>query len=205
MGPVAADRLEGVLEVFRLVYFERVQCDAERGGRRLHVLEGAAHRRISCCEHGNAGEEAGQQLLQQLQPFLLHLEGERGKAGDVSAWTGQVRDNADTYRIADRPHDDRDRGRCAFSGKGRRRAPGDNDVDGQRNKLGGQRGVTFVPVLRPAIFKLQILSFDIAPLAQTLAQALDWRPPLVREHSDDRFSNRLLRARRERPSNCRAA
>src|SRR5262249_120507 len=35
---VAADRLEGVLEVFRLVYLQRVQCDAERGGRRLHVL-----------------------------------------------------------------------------------------------------------------------------------------------------------------------
>jgi hypothetical protein len=145
-----------------------VQCDAERGGRRLHVLEGAAHRRISCGEHSNARETAGQQLLQQLQPFFLHLEGERGKTGDVFPWTGQVRHNADSDRVANRPHDNRDLGRCAFSGKGRRRAPGDNDVDRQRNKLGGQRRVTFVPVLRPAVFKLQILAFDIAPLAQTL-------------------------------------
>jgi hypothetical protein len=89
--------------------------------------------------------------------------------------------------------------RLTSRGKGRRRAPGDNE-------FGGKRGVTFVPILRPAVFKLQIPAFDIPPLMQPLAQALDRRPPLIRKHCNAYgFCHRLLRARRERPRNRPAA
>jgi hypothetical protein len=71
---------------------------------------------------------------------------------------------------------------------------------GQRNQLGSQCRVALVPVLRPAVFEVQILALDVAPLPQALPQALDRRPPLVGQHSNAyRLRHPLLRARRERP------
>ena len=46
VGTILADRVECLVEVFRLANFNRLQRDAERGGRALHVFDGEGQRRI---------------------------------------------------------------------------------------------------------------------------------------------------------------
>jgi hypothetical protein len=62
--------------------------------------------------------------------------------------------------------------------------------------------LTVMGLLRPRreLDNLEILPLDVTQIAQTLLQAVDRRPPLVRENTDAPHRVGLLRPRRERPS-----
>src|SRR5262249_4727121 len=76
------------------------------------------------------------------------------------------------------------------------------------DEIGDQCRKSVVLTFRPTVFDRHILAFDITRFLQTLAE----RPDLLPQRSGrsgieeaDHGHRRLLRARRERPRNCRAA
>src|SRR5438105_4741348 len=70
------------------------------------------------------------------------------------------------------------------------------------DQFGSQRRQSIIPTFRPAILDCDVLTFEVADLAQTLAKRLEnrcrlgWRPCA---QPSDHWHRRLLRVRRERP------
>src|SRR5215470_18699256 len=82
---------------------------------------------------------------------------------------------------------------------------GDDQLDGQCHQFGSEAGVSLRLAACEAVDNLEILPLDVTQIAQTLLQAVDRRPPLVRENTDATHRVGLLRARRERQRGSRAA
>src|SRR5262245_37624778 len=72
-------------------------------------------------------------------------------------------------------------------------------LDGQCHQFGSEAGVSLRLAGCEAVDHLEILPLDVTQIAQTLLQAVDRRPPLVRENTDaPHRPDLLLRPRRER-------
>src|SRR5262249_61881392 len=92
---------------------------------------------------------------------------------------------------------DRD-GRRRRLGRFRRRRAVDRDqVDRAANELAHRGREAVGHALAVAVFVIDALAFDVAELAQRLAEALPHRR--VVDDPDARYTRPLLRARRERP------
>src|SRR5271169_5992562 len=77
------------------------------------------------------------------------------------------------------------------------------------DEIGGQGGQSIVLAFRPAVFDRQILSLDVAGLAQSLAECGHIRCKLARRGAGgaeiaDHRHRLLLRTRRDRPGHRRA-
>src|SRR5262245_41303926 len=72
-------------------------------------------------------------------------------------------------------------------------------LDGQCHQFGSEAGVSLRLAGCEAVDNLEILPLDVTQIAQTLLQAVDRRPPLVRENTDAPHRVGLLRMRRDRP------
>src|SRR5262249_7032359 len=101
-------------------------------------------------------------------------------------------------------------GRCAAGRDHRGAGPWLFDLDGVTNAVSCEGGDLLEGPLRPANVNGQVLSFDIAAFAHTLAESIQHRGRRRRnrEHSNAGLLNRrgrLLRAHRERPRDCRTA
>src|SRR5262249_32262034 len=120
---------------------------------------------------------------------------EHGIAGDVAAGPGQARHQAGAHRIADADHHDRDR---------RRRGVGRDQVDRATHELAHHGREAVGHALAVAVFVVDALAFDVAELAQGLAEAMPHRR--VVNDSDARYTRwLLLRLCRQRPRCSRAA
>src|SRR5262245_40170145 len=74
-------------------------------------------------------------------------------------------------------------------------------LDGQCHQFGSEAGVSLRLAGCEAVDHLEILPLDVPQIAQTLLQAVDWGPPLVRENTDaPHRPDLLLRPRREGPT-----
>ena len=78
---------------------------------------------------------------------------------------------AESHRIVDDRHDDRDRARRLFYGAGRRFAAGDNHIWFQRGKLGRERREPPIVALRRAHLQCYILAFDIAEFVEAVPES----------------------------------
>jgi hypothetical protein len=84
----------------------------------------------------------------------------------------QIGNHAHANRVPNSAHDNRNCRRRSFCCERRRRAPGQDQVDRNRNQLGRQRGLSVIVSFRRAIIEPDISFLDPAELAQTLSEAL---------------------------------
>ena len=106
---------------------------------------------IGACYAQN-GDAAGvrHDLVQHLEALAEDVRGEDGQTGQVAAGSSQALREAESHRIVDDRHDDRDRARRLFYGAGRRFAAGDNHIWFQRGELGRERREPPIVALRRA-------------------------------------------------------
>ena len=109
---------------------------------------------------------------------------------------------------ADAEHDRNARGGSLGGERSRRAEWGGDNGHPAPHQIGRQFRQAFQLAFCPAKFKGDVLTFDVAGLAQAFAEPRDQRRKLLgrtmMEKSNDRHC-RLLRVRRERPRGCRAA
>src|SRR5262244_726085 len=150
----------------------------------------------------------GHDLLQYFQPLPRQFRGHDGEPGYVAARARQTCDQAAFQRVARRSHDDRDALRCALRGADRSGTANYDDIDLRPQQIADQRGYRFdiIPIMAKLVG--DVAPFDITEVAHPAREFLaEWivvrgsRPDVP----DTRRLARLLRARRERPSRCRAA
>ena len=91
-------------------------------------------------------------------------------------------------------------GRCLTGRPRRRRAVGDEDVHRQRGKLERGPPQEIDVALRSAIFKGDVLAHHVAIIAQALPEVIPYRGIINDADARNPATRRLLRARRERPS-----
>src|SRR5262249_4298965 len=147
-------------------------------------------------------------LLEQFEPLHGQFRGHDGEPGYVAARARQTCDQAAFQRVARRSHDDRDALRCALRGADRSGAADYDDIDLRPQQIADQRGYRFdiIPIMAKLVG--DVAPFDITEVAHPAREFLaEWivvrgsRPDVP----DTRRLARLLRARRQRPSRCRAA
>src|SRR6266404_3153051 len=150
----------------------------------------------------------GYDLLQYFQPLHRHFRGQEGEPRRVAAWARQTCDQAAFQRVGRRSHDDRDALRCALRGADRSGAADYDDIDLRPQQIADQRGYRFDIITIMAKLVGDVAPFDITEVAHPAHEFLaEWivargsRPDV----SDTRRLARLLRTRRERPRDCRAA
>jgi len=121
--------------------------------------------------------------------------------GDVAARFSETCDQAAADRI-DCHRKDNWNDRCHLSHGRDRATNGDNDVDLQTNKLGGNFGIALGPAFRPAILYCDVAVLDPAELAQMRDKSSRPRTKgrrICSEKANRRQLARLLRLRRGRP------
>src|SRR6516225_10485455 len=148
-------------------------------------------------------------LDQQLRLLGTQIGREVHKAGDIPAWPRQTADEARAHRVSDSHHDDRNSGGRRFGGKGGGCGPSHDDVDIAANELGSDVGNLLGRSLRPMIGDGEILPLDVTVLAQGITecpQHCGCRNRGSKKTNPDLFVPlAVLRARRERPRDRRAA
>src|SRR5215831_18863863 len=147
-------------------------------------------------------------LLEQFEPLHGQFRGHDGEPGYVAARARQTCDQAAFQRVGRRSHDDRDALRCALRGADRSGTANYDDIDLRPQQIADQRGYRFDIITIMAKLVGDVAPFDITEVAHPAREFLaEWivvrgsRPDVP----DTRRLARLLRARRERPSRCRAA
>src|SRR6516225_7008432 len=147
-------------------------------------------------------------LLEQFEPLHGQFRGHDGEPGYVAARARQTCDQAAFQRVARRSHDDRDALRCALRGADRSGAADYDDIDLRPQQIADQRGYRFDIITIMAKLVGDVAPFDITEVAHPAHEFLaEWivvwgsRPDVP----DTRRLARLLRARRKRPRNRRAA
>jgi hypothetical protein len=116
--------------------------------------------------------------------------------------------NPQCDRVISRDDDDRDRSRCGLGGQGAGPRARHHHVGLERNQFLGQRGHAFRRAVAIPKRQRRVASLQIAEIAQpgskprNVARRRCGREG--RENADQRGGRLLLRARRERPSGCRA-
>ena len=113
------------------------------------------------------------ELFEQLQSLAFQIKVLRGKPGDISVRTRQIRDDADAHRIANGPHHDGNRSGRLLGCERRRSAHGDDQVDWERGQFRSHGGVAVVTTFRKARYKAQILTFVVTILAQLACKPLE--------------------------------
>jgi hypothetical protein len=159
-------------------------------------------------EQGNVSG-SGQQLPQQFQPLCGQFTCEPIDACQVAVRPGEAGDKTKPDRILGGTEDNGNRGGCRL-GRERRGAGACNDhCDLPTNQFGRQRRQPIDLIVGPAIFDGHVLALNKARVFQALAERTQAVRLSVRrcgvKKPDHRY-RRLLRTRRERPSDgCRAA
>src|SRR5262249_7893905 len=150
----------------------------------------------------------GHQLAQEFQPLCRQLGREETDAGQIPARPSETGNEANSHRVITGHEDDGDRRRCCL-GCEYRRYTGRSDYGNlAANEIGRQYWQSIKLILGPAVFDRHVLAHDIASLLQALAE----RPQPFRDRIGrsgvqipDHWHRRLLRPRRERPADGRAA
>src|SRR5262245_21706138 len=142
-------------------------------------------------------------LLENLQPLGTDVRANDGVAGDISSRSGEAWHEPGAYGIADRDHDDGDRGGGLVSREACGRAEGRNDVHRATNERRRGLGESLRHSIAIRIVEGDVLAFEVTEIAQPVTEGV----PVERvvDNADARDLPRLLRARRERPRSRRAA
>jgi hypothetical protein len=150
----------------------------------------------------NAIRRASHQLRQNLEAFCRQQRGENGNAGEVPFRLRQVADQAGGDRIDTGHEHDRDRRGRLHRRADCRHGPGNDHIDLAGDEFGRQCRESVILALGKQVFDRDVSPFDIAGVAQSLADLAQARPLLLgrvrAEITDDRH-RLLLRMGRQRP------
>src|SRR5262249_1201605 len=139
----------------------------------------------------------GDCLAQELQPFGAEVGAKHSVAGDIAARAGKARHQAHTHWIADADHYDRDRRRRRLGRFDRWRAGCRDQAALPPAELAHRRGEAVRHSVGVTVFIVDALAFDVAELAQRLAEAMPHRR--VVNDSNAWYTRWLLRVCRNRP------
>ena len=183
--------------------------DGERRVQHLRTLSRAlqrgCHIAVGGIEEDRDPRQSGDRLLQQLQTLRLELCGEGGQSCDVRIRTRQIGHDAAAKGVADGAHDDGNRRGGLLGGEHRLGAPSENDVHFEADEIIRQIGESLVASFGVAVLEANVLALDVAEIVECLSKGIDGRPGFERQDTDGDYFPRLLRTRRERPRDRRAA
>src|SRR5262249_39269206 len=133
--------------------------------------------------------------------FASQFGGDASQPSDISARPRKARDQPRTDGISRLGHDDWDFPRRSPRRQGGGREPRDDDVDLKSDQLRGQFGKPVDLSFCRSKFKPNVLSLNIAELAQSLTKLPPklFRADIANNQCADGRHLRLLRSRRERP------
>src|SRR5215467_14586561 len=119
----------------------------------------------------------GKGFLKELEGFADDVPGLPRQARDIAAWPGKAGDEPGGYRIRDAHHDDRDRTRRVLCSQS---CFGDGhhqhirlELDELGSELWKQLGVSLERHVGVAIFNPDVLSLNVAKIAEALLECLD--------------------------------
>jgi hypothetical protein len=152
-------------------------------------------------EDGDA-RRARKGSLEQLKPFRVQLGRDVGYTREVPAGLSKTGDEPTEDGVGDGGKDYRGRAGRVLGRQGCGCTPRHDDVNVERDQLGGERGELLVSSLRGAVLKSNALALHIAKLAQPLAEGLmeqtDGRTDAWGENADPRNLPHRLGASGER-------
>src|SRR5262249_41756014 len=145
------------------------------------------------------------EVAQQFQPFCRERVDQKTNPRDIAAGSAEAWNETEVDRIGTSHENDGSAYGCCL-GRKRRGWGGPKDYRyGIGPQSGGQCRQTIIATAGRAIFDCNVAAFDIAGLLEALPELSD--PTIIHlvtaEQADQRHW--LLRARRDRPSDCRAA
>jgi hypothetical protein len=142
-------------------------------------------------------------LLEKLQPLGTDVRAKDGVPGDISSRSGKAWHEPGAHGIADRDHDDGNRGGGLLGREACRRAEGRNDIHRATNERRRGLGEPLRHSVTIRIVEGDVAAFEVAEVSQPVPEGV----PMGRvvDDADARDLRRLLRARRQRPSDSRAA
>src|SRR5262249_26716368 len=201
--------LERRCDVLRWSDFGCNGLQAELAGRCLGLAHFQYGGGIADIGHDRQPAKIGDDLAQEFESLAGSIRYLVRQTGDVAARSRQTRDQAGPDRIVyrrEREWHDRCRLLCREDLWGSRR---DKDIDLEPDELGRDLSKALVASFPPAILDRDIATVDPAKFAQSLHERggpfASGRTRALAQEADGRQPPRLLRARRERPSCCRAA
>jgi len=115
--------------------------------------------------------DAGNRLLEHLQPFSTQISGDSGQARNVSTRPREASDKV--QRIGNPRKHDGDRLSDVFGRAGSRGIYRKDDVNFKTDQLGHEIREPIQLPLRESVFKNNVLSFNVPKLAKTSAKGLD--------------------------------
>src|SRR5262245_7233904 len=155
--------------------------------------------------------ETGRNLFQQLQPFPPDFRFECAEAGNVGAWPGETLHCPSAHRVDNRNKDHRDCARGFIQGCERRCTVSQDDVWFQRHQFRYEGSRSARVTRAPSILHRNIAALGPTQPLQSLPKGDNTSLcfgiilGVGREHTDPAHALALLRARRERPCDCRTA
>src|SRR5262249_12527410 len=141
--------------------------------------------------------------FEKLQPLGTDVRANDAIAGDISSRSGEAWHEPGAYGIADRDHDDGNRGGGLLGRQACGRAEGCNNVHRATNERPCGPGESLRHSIGIRIVEGDVLAFQVTEIAQSVTEGV--HPGRVINDADTRHLPRLLRARRERPCGRRAA
>src|SRR5262249_36303784 len=160
--------------------------------------------------HDRQPAEIRNNLAQKFESLTSKISVLDRESGDVPARVSQTRDETGANRVRCRREDYRDDRCCPLCRENYWGCICDNDIDFKSDELGSELGGPIAASLRPAILDDEVATLGPAEFAQPLQKSSD--PTALggghRYRAQDPEGGqlaRLLRARRERPRNRRAA
>src|SRR5262245_56784900 len=142
-------------------------------------------------------------LLENLQPLGTDVRTKDGVAGNISSRSGEAWHEPSAYGIADRDHDDGNRGGGLLGREACGRAEGCNNVHRAANERRRGLGESLRRSVAIRIVEGDVLAFEVTEIAQPVTEGV----PVQRvvDNADAWDLPRLLRTHRERPRRRRAA
>src|SRR5262245_34740381 len=203
------ERGEGGLEFSFAAGFGDVQLVPERARGSLNLFHLRIGGRKARVKQATDRASLWDQLPQQFYPLRHHFHDEKHHARHIAAGAIEAGHEALVDRVRSNHEDDRDRRRRRLCRPCRLRTAGSRDHgDRPARELGRQRRQSISSALGPAVIDADIAMLDIASLAQAAPERRDEVRELAgrfQAEKPDHRHRRLLRMRRDRPRDCRAA
>jgi hypothetical protein len=136
-------------------------------------------------------------LVENLQPLGTDVRAKDAVAGDISSRSGEAWHEPGAHGIANRDHDDGNRGGGLLGRETCGRAVGRNDIHRAPNERRRGLGEPFRHSVAMRIVEDYVAAFEVPEIPQPVPEGVP--PERVVDDADARDLRRLLRARRERP------
>ena len=161
---------QGALDICRALRFRRVQVELQRQSGMFHHFERRSVARIVRIQKHAHTIQLRQGFLEELQPFGAELANEKGRSGDVAAWTCKAVNQPSRDGVAGDSHHDGNRGRRSLGGAGRGWRVRHQNVWLEPNQLDGQLREACVLPLRPSEVDHDVLALDVAQAAKPFSE-----------------------------------